>query len=107
MMLGLESSGSWILVCIVLSSSKFSDVSFICIFPRYRPSMLVIMSRMMHSIYLVELVYLIGICFAFWLALGYSYPLFLYVADDMRLVLYDSSLVDDCVISSRDICYTV
>ena len=94
MILGLESSGSWILVCTVLSSSKFSDVSFICIFPRYRPSMLVIMSRMMRSVYIAQLVYLIGICYLpFWLALGYSYPLFLYVADDMRLVLYDSSFV--------------
>ena len=31
--------------------------------------------------------------FALWLALGYSYPLFLYVADDMSLDLYDSSFV--------------
>ena len=62
----------------------------------------------MRSVYLAELVYLIGICYLpFWLDLGYLYPLFLYVADDMRLVLYDSSLVDDCVISSRDICYTM
>ena len=30
---------------------------------------------------------------AFWLVFGYSYPLFLYVADDTRLVLYDSSFV--------------
>ena len=63
---------------------------------------------MIYNDYLVELVYLIGICYLpFGLCLGYSYPLFLYVADDMRLVLYDSSLVDDYVISSRDICYTV
>ena len=66
---------------------QYSDVSFICIFPWYRPSVLVIMSRMMRSIYLVELVYLIGICYSFRLVLGYSYPLFLYVADEMRLVI--------------------
>ena len=60
--LGLESSGSWILVCTVLSSSKFYDVSLICIFPWYRPSVLVFLSRMEYSVYLVELVYLIGIC---------------------------------------------
>ena len=88
MILGLESSDSWILVCTVLSSSKFYDVSFICTFPWYRPSVLVIMSRMMRSVYLVELVYLIGICYLpFWLDLGYLHPLFLYVADDMRLVV--------------------
>ena len=94
--LGLESSGSWILVYTVLSTCKFSDVSFICIFPRYRPSMLVIMSRMMRSVCLAELVYLIGICYLpFWLNLGYLYHLFLCDADDMRLVLlsYDSSFV--------------
>ena len=40
---------------------QFYDVSFICIFPWYHPSVLVIMSRMMRSVYLVELVYLMGI----------------------------------------------
>ena len=67
---------------------QFYDVSLICIFPWYRPSVLVIMSRMMRSVYLAELVYLIGICYLpFWLELGYLYPLFLYVTDDMRLVI--------------------
>ena len=42
---------------------QYSDVSFICIFPWYRPSVLVVMSRMMRSVYLAELVYLIGICY--------------------------------------------
>ena len=67
---------------------QFYDVSFICIFPWYRPSVLVFLSRMICSDYLVELV-LPSLVFviAFWLALGYSYPLFLYVADDMRLVI--------------------
>ena len=42
---------------------QFYDVSLICIFPWYRPSVLVFLSRMMSSVYLVELVYLIGICY--------------------------------------------
>ena len=42
---------------------QFSDVSLICIFPRYRPSVLVFLSRMEYSDYLVELVYLMGICY--------------------------------------------
>ena len=42
---------------------QFSDVSFICIFPRYRPSVLVFLSRMESSDFLVELVYLMGICY--------------------------------------------
>ena len=35
---------------------QFSDVSFICIFPKYRPSVLVFLSRTIYSRYLVELV---------------------------------------------------
>ena len=42
---------------------QFYDVSFICIFPRYRLSVLVFLSHMMHSVCLVELVYLMGICY--------------------------------------------
>ena len=42
---------------------QFYDVSLICILPCYRPSMLVILSRMKYSDYLVELVYLMGICY--------------------------------------------
>ena len=68
---------------------------------------MVLWSHTKYSVYLVELVFIGICCLPLWLALGYSYPLFLYVADDMRLVLYDSSLVDDCVISPRDIYYTV
>ena len=67
---------------------QFSDVSFICIFPRYRPSVLVFLSRTIHSDYVMELVLpLLVFVIAFWLVLGYSYPLFICVADDMRLVM--------------------
>ena len=84
--LGLQSSRSWILVYTVLSSSNLL-FSLICIFPRYCFSVLVLWSHTKYSVYLVELVFIGICCLPLWLALGYSYPLFLYVADDMRLVI--------------------
>ena len=86
--LGLESSGSWILVYTVLSTCKFYDVSLICIFPRYRFSVLVFLSRTIYSDYLVELVlpslvFVIAFLACFGIFLSFVYC----VADDMRLVM--------------------
>ena len=67
---------------------QFSDVSLICIFPRYRPSVLVFLSRTICSDYLVELV-LPSLVFviAFLACFGIFISFVCCVADDMRLVL--------------------
>ena len=100
--------GSWILVCTVLSSSKFSDVSFICIFPCYRPSMFVISSHMKYSDYLVELVYLIGICYLPFGLLWDILILCFYMLPMIWGLFYMIHLsLDDCVISFRDFYYAL